>query len=751
MAFGAHIDAYKHKWTGFSQALPHHDAPSLEKATKWAMLSAREAEMQDQPMATVLYLPKGHRSPGQQSYKKWIKAYPEYFTHIVSIKGPCPMDKEEQWTQGSVPVPKPNWSMEIIVAWNQQARRLLGTESCLGSLGGHIKTALASATTPGHTTECANLQGAWWSMEKSPNLDDALRKDSGRPPRTFRGADMEADLDLPVLPTTALPADEIMHHYSCDQSRLRHAWREYAYTDGSCIDVQLPGGGKCKRIGAGVYIPSAGHGKDERLTVDPAGRGPTNTINRAELSGIWAAMQAGHRRIATDSATSLYQIRKALLSPMDLRYHKHRELLELIVATMRTMTADGSEIHLFKVRAHNGDIGNELVDEVAKRAAVGDLRHDITVPTPAEPSYTSNYWPHTRAMDEDTQPVSMENLTHALKAHMHSKHRLGRANTESIYYQSWQRIKPMADTTISASFLTHAAITHAARKTALNWRFGTLWSNKMAFRCQQSNTMQCPLCGLTDGGEHISGGCRHASMERMYTERHNSTGRIVLRAISKGNMGADLVMADLGSAEKCETDGAPVLPLRHVPEDMLPPQLPVPQQRSGEAAAAAQQEASEAGGKKKLQPDAMIVQNSESGEKHEQTIYIIEFKYCRDTKPEAQLQACHAQHQELIEKLVTTGTPRQNIKLIPILIGHSGTVYIEHTLRAIEMLGVTAIHARKCATKMHVEAIRQLHSIVKTRRYLEHLAPGNDNGKTKTRPRQDSRQRGVHKQNFRPP
>ena len=134
---------------------------------------------------------------------------------------------------------------------------------------------------------------------------------------------------------------------------------------------------------------------------------------------------------------------------------------------------------------------------------------------------------------------------------MHSKHRLGRANTESIYYQSWQRIKPMADTTISASFLTHAAITHAARKTALNWRFGTLWSNKMAFRCQQSNTMQCPLCGLTDGGEHISGGCRHASMERMYTERHNSTGKIILRAIiSKGNMGAELVMADLAGLSR---------------------------------------------------------------------------------------------------------------------------------------------------------------------------------------------------------
>ena len=79
----------------------------------------------------------------------------------------------------------------------------------------------------------------------------------------------------------------------------------------------------------------------------------------------------------------------------------------------------------------------------------------------------------------------------------------------------------------------------------------------------------------------------------------------------------------------------------------------------------------------------MIVQNSKSGAKHDQTVYIIELKYCRDTKPEDQLQACHTQHQEWIEKLVTTGTPRQNIKLIPIFIGHSGTAYIEHTFRAI--------------------------------------------------------------------
>ena len=79
---------------------------------------------------------------------------------------------------------------------------------------------------------------------------------------------------------------------------------------------------------------------------------------------------------------------------------------------------------------------------------------------------------------------------------------------------------------ISNSYITHAAFTYAERKTALNWRFGTLWSNKMAYRYQFSNTSKCPLRGEPNGGEHISGGCRHASMERI--ARHHHTGRILL-------------------------------------------------------------------------------------------------------------------------------------------------------------------------------------------------------------------------------
>ena len=72
--------------------------------------------------------------------------------------------------------------------------------------------------------------------------------------------------------------------------------------------------------------------------------------------------------------------------------------------------------------------------------------------------------PHTRATDEDTWRTY---LTHALKAHMQSKIPsiawAGLSNTESIYYRTSPgngRIKPMVDTAISASFLSHTCSHH---------------------------------------------------------------------------------------------------------------------------------------------------------------------------------------------------------------------------------------------------------------------------------------------------
>jgi len=68
--------------------------------------------------------------------------------------------------------------------------------------------------------------------------------------------------------------------------------------------------------GAGTYHPAT----STPSFVEPNGIGIRNTINRAELAAITAAILHGHSHIATESLSSLHQIRKHLLY---LELHRH--------------------------------------------------------------------------------------------------------------------------------------------------------------------------------------------------------------------------------------------------------------------------------------------------------------------------------------------------------------------------------------------------------------------------------------------
>jgi len=91
----------------------------------------------------------------------------------------------------------------------------------------------------------------------------------------------------------------------------------------------------------------------ETITINPGGSGPTITINRAELAAVLVPVQKGHTEIATDSASSLFQIRKQLLNPMAVLHHLHRELLRDIVNLIQSSPS----------------IGNEGADHLAHKAA----------------------------------------------------------------------------------------------------------------------------------------------------------------------------------------------------------------------------------------------------------------------------------------------------------------------------------------------------------------------------------------------
>jgi hypothetical protein len=72
-------------------------------------------------------------------------------------------------------------------------------------------------------------------------------------------------------------------------------WKLWAYTDGSCI-------GKAENfVGPGVYCLQT----KAECYVDSGGVGMTNTINRAEVTGIATALTNKYTKIAMDSACSL--------------------------------------------------------------------------------------------------------------------------------------------------------------------------------------------------------------------------------------------------------------------------------------------------------------------------------------------------------------------------------------------------------------------------------------------------------------
>ena len=94
--------------------------------------------------------------------------------------------------------------------------------------------------------------------------------------------------------------------------------------------------------------------------------GIINTISQAELAAIAAAVIHGYSHIATDSLTSLHQIKKELSHPNLHRHHIQGDVLQSIAKAIRQSP---SPIHCFKVKSHAGIIGNEHADVLAKKLA----------------------------------------------------------------------------------------------------------------------------------------------------------------------------------------------------------------------------------------------------------------------------------------------------------------------------------------------------------------------------------------------
>ena len=546
---------------------------------------------------------------------------------------------------------------------------------------------------------------------KQTNGSESLRDDSAtsQDPPAMVDASTTLD-DLETQLATALPT----------APPLRYNWKNYVYTDGSYkqtshkaspIDAECDAPG----IGAGVYFPpQAANEDDERgVPIVPAGDShPQNTINRAELVGILAALRHGAHMIATDSLSSMYQIKKMLRRPQDLLNHQHCELIKEIVTEIVNR---GLRTTLHKVKGHASIIGNEKADAIAKAAATGDTSDYEECEKYESPSNNrlTQYWPYKTQwnnrwsltngqrtlIDRFKRVNPLTDLHDSVRHYCHQKSRFGMANRATCYFEAFKRIEERLDLPASNEYMTSGKIKYAERKTALRYRYGTMWTRKMAYRCGHAPSSKCLLCGDEDGGHHTASGC--PALKRMYINRHNKVGRLIMTRVLRGRKGAFVIQMDLGSTENCAEDGIMAHQSRNIPWELLPRGL--------------KEAVQQAQGTTDKRPDGMLYKPKIGNNPAE--YWIIEVKIGRDSDPTGQQSKADYQHQVLIDKIKDID-PTAKVWYYPLLVGVAGTIYNSTTMN-LQALGIKGQALKQCISEVHTAAVKSLHSIYTTKRKLE--------------------------------
>ena len=220
------------------------------------------------------------------------------YPHICKFLGTIPPDqlqcaKVPFWKNIQIPLSKHSWELQIIAIWNTKGR------------------------------VCLNAHNKDWLKELAKEIPEAkweTKNIHNHPYQTASGSGQHSGLDkINILPndhtqasegpdkTSALISTDQPHNCNTDEAPQKSSsqhltrkikdWRDWSYTDGRLQKNEVG-----QDTGSGVYHPHL----NVSHYVNPKGMGITNTISRAELAAIAAAVIHGYSHIATDSLTSLH-------------------------------------------------------------------------------------------------------------------------------------------------------------------------------------------------------------------------------------------------------------------------------------------------------------------------------------------------------------------------------------------------------------------------------------------------------------
>jgi hypothetical protein len=431
-----------------------------------------------------------------------------------------------------------------------------------------------------------------------------------------------------------------------------------------------------------------------------------NTITRAELAGLEAAtyhpaLQHPQQHQLTDSASSLWQVHRALFRPYTLTFHPHRLMIQHITKGLLDRIQLGHNFLIGKVKAHIGVRGNEKADRLAKKAAEGKSLNYLS-PMQDQP-FHSLWWPHRCRTDSEIWQPQYP-LKQCKRRSMGSMHG---SRPKGIYQQAWEGLAMHMEPG-SKAYIHAGSIPGAWRKAVMKFWNGCLYNQKIAFRLGHSMTDKCPLCGQPDSAGHMLGECKgHPHITGLRIQRHHSTvGRLaaLLQHSDNPAVRRACLIVDGGKEANQDSD----LGCR-IPEWILP--------------SVAEND------RLKMRPDILCITAPEkhvpilNGLHDKQAlkdygrVHILEVGYHGDTFYLENRQRKLQQHTQLCKELDKEGWTV--VPPDPILFGHGGTTYqeVRHTLHHKYQIPNT--HINSFMKKTQRQAAHKVFQLVQARRTIE--------------------------------
>jgi len=448
-AFGASHDAYSVRWTGSSVAVPNIDPYAAEKALEWAIKSAATTT---RPTLTVQFVPKYGSSSSPAAFTNTAAQHAHLCKHLVTIPA-SRLELEPPANRPYAPGLKLSRNMLLLAVgnasgfseycpyWDHEWRRqfIIEMEVVCPKLADKPNLKFSDFILGGGD-RCPLPQQARDSEINSDQqwITRGLPRFRKLPEDCTRGAKVpgvQTRLGEPNMTHAGYKELCELLEIAADEWQPAHSPANFIYTDGSAVpeDDKTDGPG----TGAAVCILPDEATARTQTTIPvfchlPGPEQNANTINRAELAAIAVAIEhtlahgapsEGSVNIATDSLSSICQIKRTIERPQDMKTHRHYSLLRHIADLIRRSS---QPIHLWKVKSHNRVLGNELADKIAVSVARGTCIQKATVFSQSSNNRFNSFWPcrevTTQAADTDpsmpgSDPDSLKPIqcTHPLR------------------------------------------------------------------------------------------------------------------------------------------------------------------------------------------------------------------------------------------------------------------------------------------------------------------------------------------------